>query len=104
ESAELKVQEQVQTKNQPEKSTNGIITGYDSEIETFLMSSDISHIIIPDCNLQQFEKIASANPRPLRMNLIEGLLEIMPESEIIRQVANWKNANKNLVGRCTSSQ
>ncbi|CAI2170528.1 19444_t:CDS:2 [Funneliformis geosporum] len=41
------------------------------------------NILIPDCTLQQFEKAANANHRFLRMNLIEGQLEIIvPETSI----------------------
>ena len=42
------------------------------------MSSYIpKNIVVLDCDIQLFEKIANANPRFLRMNLIEGRLEIM---------------------------
>ncbi|CAG8811713.1 19542_t:CDS:2, partial [Racocetra fulgida] len=93
-----------------------------SKFETFLMSLDIPNIIIPDCDLKQFEKIAFSNSRFLRMSLIEGQLEIiMPplpvhyetdspdddeklllgdrKFEIIGQVYNWCEANKSSVGR-----
>ncbi|CAG8585983.1 13559_t:CDS:2, partial [Racocetra fulgida] len=80
------------------------------------MSLDIPNIIIPDCDLKQFEKIASLNSRFLRMNLIEGQLEIiMPplpvhydtgdnEFEIIGQVYKWCEANESLVGKRGTSQ
>ncbi|CAG8679589.1 4224_t:CDS:2, partial [Racocetra fulgida] len=43
----------------------------------FLMSLDIPNIIIPDCDLKQFEKIAFLNSHFLQMSLIEGQLEII---------------------------
>ncbi|CAG8808130.1 2976_t:CDS:2, partial [Racocetra fulgida] len=97
------------------------------EFETFLMSLDIPNIIIPDCDLKQFEKIAFSNSRFLRMSLIEGQLEIiMPplpvhnetdspdddeklllgdrECEINFQICEWCEANQSLVGRRGSPQ
>ncbi|CAG8803259.1 31124_t:CDS:1, partial [Racocetra persica] len=41
------------------------------------MSLDIPNIIISDCDLKRFDKIVSLNSRFLRMNLIEGQLEII---------------------------
>ncbi|RIB04424.1 restriction endonuclease type II-like protein [Gigaspora rosea] len=84
----------------------------DSEIVGFLRSLDPPCIIIPDCDLEQFEKIISVNSRFLRMSLIKGQLEIMPplpvhieySAEIIDQVDRWCEDNKNLVGIPSSSQ
>ncbi|CAG8582279.1 3650_t:CDS:2 [Ambispora gerdemannii] len=60
---------------------------------------------VPNCSEQLFEKIAFANPH-LRMNLIEGQLEIMSvleetntrEAWLIWQVGNWCNANGHFGG------
>ncbi|CAG8683801.1 2122_t:CDS:2, partial [Ambispora leptoticha] len=61
---------------------------------------------------QLFEEIAHANPQ-LRMNLIEGQLELMPmkkycldarEFEVITQLGIWCRANRNLVGQGGASQ
>ncbi|PKK77130.1 hypothetical protein RhiirC2_706828 [Rhizophagus irregularis] len=37
-----------------------------------------SRIFIPDSSIEQLELIANANSRFFRMNLIEGVLDIMP--------------------------
>ncbi|CAG8474281.1 29455_t:CDS:2 [Racocetra persica] len=68
-----------------------IAKGSYSEFETFLMSLDIPNIIIPDCDLKQFEKIAFLNSRFLRMSLIEGQLEIiMPPLPVHVETGNFK--------------
>ncbi|CAG8656425.1 4179_t:CDS:2, partial [Paraglomus brasilianum] len=81
-----------------------------------------SPFTVPDCSQQVSRrvadsgvivptKIAHANPH-LRMNLIEGQLELMPvlketnarESEVITQLGIWCRANRNLVGQGGASQ
>ncbi|CAG8720347.1 11297_t:CDS:2, partial [Ambispora leptoticha] len=73
-------------------------------------------LIVPNCSEQLFKEIAHANPH-LRMNLIEGQLELIPvlketnkkcldakEFDIIGQLYVWCRANRNLVGQGGASQ
>ncbi|GBC05143.1 hypothetical protein RclHR1_06060001 [Rhizophagus clarus] len=64
-------------------------------------------ILVPKSNVEQFEETARVNPGFIRMNLINGQLDIMPvvdketarsESIINARVYDWYTANSNLVG------
>ncbi|CAB4441541.1 unnamed protein product [Rhizophagus irregularis] len=71
-----------------------------------------SRIFIPGSSIEQLELVANANPRFFRMNLIEGVLDIMliahttgkRESLITHHVVGWVLANPNLAREYGSPQ